>query len=152
MNNERESQGLDRVAARLDALGARERSRPDDGFEGRIVQGAMRALDESAPAPIEIRARRVWARPIGALAASVTLVGAGALVWLGSRPTHGENAGGAPLATIEQEVDDLLALTELIDEHAGLWTDELRSDADALDESIGRTWETLGVSLTEESI
>lgn len=155
MNDDRTTHETDPIAAQLDAMGARERSQPDGAFERRIVDSAMRALDETAPAPIPIETRRVWFRPVAAMAASLLVVGAGALAWIGSRPSPNQglpDESSTQLAAFEQDVDDLLALSDLIDEHAGLWVDELRTDADLLGDSIGQTWDALGVDLAEESI
>ena len=155
MNDEHTAHDTDPIAARLDALGASERERPSDDFERRIVQSAMRSLDEAAPEPIRIETRRVWFRPVAAMAASLLVVGAGVLAWIGTRPAPTPQAPGddsVQLAAFEQDVDDLLALADLFDEHAGIFGEELRSDADQLGDSIGRTWDALGADLAEESI
>eukprot|EP00913_Durusdinium_trenchii_P006275 g5887.t1 len=121
-----------------------DRAQPGTGFERRVVAGAVRAAEDVAPAPIRIETRRVVMRPLAGLAAAVLLVGASAALWFGLRPSPGtppETEGVTQLAMLERDVDDFLALSDMLDEHAGLWGDELRADADTLDESIGKTWD-----------
>lgn len=146
MTNKHTTPETDPIAARLDALGELDRAQAGPGFERRVVAAAIRAAEEDAPAPIRIETRRVTMRPLAGLAAAVLIVGASAVVWLGLQaqtPSTPEGDGVTRLAALEQDVDDFLALSDLLDEHAGLWGDELRADADTLDDSIGQTWDSL---------
>ncbi len=159
MTNEHTTPETDPIAQRLDALGAIDRASAPGSFERRIADAAMDAQSSAqTPAPIQIGARRVWLRPVGALAAAVLVVGAGAAAWFTLRPspTPATNTESiTQLASLEQDVDDLLALADLLDEHAGSWSGQLRSDADSLGDSIGRTWDALGTiadEYVEESI
>ncbi len=158
MSSEHTTPESDPIAARLDTLGELDRAQPGPGFERRVVAGAMRAAEQVAPAPIRIETRRVVMRPLAGLAAAVLLVGASAALWFGLQPQAGappETQGVTQLAMLERDVDDFLALSDMLDEHAGLWGDELRADADTLDESIGKTWDALEAiadEYVEESI
>jgi hypothetical protein len=159
MTNQHKPTETGAIEAKLDAQGARARAEPDAGFESRITGAVMQAMRDEAPAPIRIQTRRVTWRALAAVAASVLMVGAGAVAWVSLRapsPAVPEpDQMGARLAALEQDVDELLALTDLLDEHAAWRGAEVRSDVESLDESIGRTWDTLAPSVggfTEESI
>lgn len=159
MTNQHQPTDTGPIEARLDAHAAHARAEPDAGFEARITGAVMQHMRDEAPAPIRIETRRVAWRALVGVAASVLIVGAGALAWLSLRtpsPALPEpDQMGARLAALEQDVDELLALTDLLDEHAAWRGAEVRSDAELLDDSIDRTWDTLAPStsgLNEESI
>jgi len=158
MTDDHKTPEIDALASRLDALGETDGADAPAGLERRVVDAAMRTLEAETPAPIPIETRRVRFMAVARLAAAVLVIGGAGAAWYAFRPTaipSGESTAQTQLAALSQDVDDLLALSSLLDEHAGLWGSAIQNDADTLDKSIGQTWdslESIADEFAEESI
>lgn len=146
------------IEASLDRLGQAERDAAPFDLEDRIGASLDDALHPE-PRTIPMRRHRPRRRVLPhalALAAAVAVVG---VAWLALNPPA-PHAGGPTepeiaLASLEQGVDDLLALDELLDELGGPDTALATEKADEIEGMRSSPWElieSLDTAMSEESI
>ncbi len=145
------------IESALDRLGVAERASAPRGLEARVHRG-IRGADDATSRPLPMHRRRTSARVaarLTALAALVAVVGGAWVALLSTNHAPPPSDTGVRLVSLEQSVDDLLALEALLDEMASVDTTAAQDEADEIDTMIGSPWdmiEKLDAAMGEEAI